>query len=284
MRRPSAKSPAPRLVPSLVLLGSLLAFPASAGESPWHELAPGVSARLVSADRVEQGTLQAGVEITMPAGFNTYWRVPGETGIPTALDLSRSVNVEAHAIAWPYPERETAKGFVDYIYRDRLLLPLTLTLSGEPATLSVELSVGICSDICIPAQAALSLDLATRTADRRQALALTQAEALAPLPWPDAAPPVAILPPGDDSKLLRLRVDPDRVDVGSIIVDLGAGGPIFGVPQKSPEPDLVLVPMLGKKTVQWLAGRSVTVTFITPQGAYEISQSVPQAESTVTPE
>ena len=269
---------------SLVLLGTLAGPSALAGESPWHELAPGVNARLVSADTIQRGILRAGVEITMPPGFNTYWRVPGETGIPTALDLSGSTHIAGHIIAWPYPERETAKGFVDYIYRDRLLLPLALTLSGEPATLSVGLSVGICSDICIPAQATLSLPLRTDVPDRRQGLALSQAEALAPLPWSDSDPPVKVAAPGGDSRLLPLRIEPMRVDPASIIVEMGSGGPLFGVPQKSPEPDLVLVPLLGKKTVQWLAGRSVTVTFMTPQGAYEISQSVPQAESTVTSE
>ena len=66
---------------------ALAAAPACAGATAWQELAPGVKLRLVASDTLSaDGTTLAALELDMPAGTKTYWRVPGESGIPTELD------------------------------------------------------------------------------------------------------------------------------------------------------------------------------------------------------
>jgi len=82
-----------RLLPYLLV--TLAASPALAGATAWQELASGASVRLISSDRMDGGETLAGLELRLPEGANTYWRIPGDSGIPTSLDLSAST-----AISW----------------------------------------------------------------------------------------------------------------------------------------------------------------------------------------
>ena len=93
-------------IPALLLIASF-SVPAVAGETPWQELAPGAKARLISSDVLKaDGTTMVGLELDMPTTLNTYWRVPGETGIPTQFDFGGSSGVAGHETLWP--EREPA--------------------------------------------------------------------------------------------------------------------------------------------------------------------------------
>ena len=77
-------------IPALLLIPMLLT-PAVAAETPWQEVAPGARVRLISSDVLKPGnTTMVALEIDMPVGTNTYWRVPGETGIPTMFDFAGS--------------------------------------------------------------------------------------------------------------------------------------------------------------------------------------------------
>src|SRR6476660_63422 len=108
---PSIYSRLPRLsgIMRLSVLISMLALasPAIAAETPWQEIAPGVKLRLISNDTLRaDGTTLAGLELDMPQSMKTYWRVPGEAGIPTELDFSGSSGVAGDQMLWPYPRIE----------------------------------------------------------------------------------------------------------------------------------------------------------------------------------
>jgi DsbC/DsbD-like thiol-disulfide interchange protein len=101
-----------RLLLSL-LLPILAAGPALAAATPWQQVAPGARLRLISSDeRAPDGTTLVGLELDMPEAYKTYWRRPGEVGIPTELDLTGSAGVGALAIAWPFPRAETGAGLI----------------------------------------------------------------------------------------------------------------------------------------------------------------------------
>ena len=111
----------------LALSLSLLAVPAQAGETPWQEVAPGVKVRLITSDKLDDGVTLAGLELDMPESTNTYWRIPGETGIPTELDFAASTGVSDPWIHWPYPEIDRSRGYLDYVYFGPTVLPFEIS-------------------------------------------------------------------------------------------------------------------------------------------------------------
>src|SRR5689334_17951154 len=101
-------------VPALLAL-TLLTLPAAAAETSWQELSPGVRLRLISSDVLKpDGTTMVALELDMPQNTNTYWRVPGESGIPTEIDTAGSSGISAHEILWPFPLIETKAGLTDF--------------------------------------------------------------------------------------------------------------------------------------------------------------------------
>jgi DsbC/DsbD-like thiol-disulfide interchange protein len=264
-----------RLHPALALLSALLAPPATAAETPWQTVAPGVTLRLVSAGPVKaDGTTWIGVELDMPANTKTYWRIPGETGLPTELDFAGSRGVTADAIFWPYPERdETAGRYVDYVYHGPTLLPVQLTLDATTAQIELDVVMGVCSDICVPAQAHFSLPV-DGASDMPNGLRIRQAIAKVPITWDDGPAPIGAVEYRAAEQMLAIRLTDPELDLDSLIAATDTGAPMFGAPQKSPEPDLVLIPVLGKTDEIHLESRLVQLTFTTAMGAYELTRPV----------
>lgn len=266
-------------VPALLLIASL-SFPAHAGETAWQELAPGARARLISSDVLKaDGTTTIALEIEMPQSSNTYWRVPGETGIPTVFDFAGSSGVAGNEMLWPYPTIETKTGYVDYVYRGPVVLPVKLKLDGQQADLKAAVTMGVCSDVCVPVMASFELPLAFATPDRSQGLRITQALAETPLDWDGPGDPVLAVSYDAKADALAVLLSPE-VDPLSLIADAGLEGQLFGAPQKSPEPNLVLVPLLGGDQGRSVEGKPVRLTFMTEMGPFSVERRVSPAGST----
>lgn len=254
---------------------ALFAASAHAGETAWQEVAPGVKLRLISTGQIKpDGTTLVGLELDMPASSKTYWRIPGETGLPTELDFAGSTGVRAHRIFWPYPTRHETGDYLDYVYFGPTVLPVQLSV--EPGSPRVELDaiLGVCSDICVPAQAHFTLDLADAAPDRPNGLRIRQALAEVPMEWqsgPEAIGTVELL---RDAAMLAVEVKDAELDPASLIAATDTGEPLFGTPQKSPEPNLVLIPILGKADELDLENRAVQLTFLTEMGAFEVKRTV----------
>ncbi len=166
-----------------LLAFALLSLPATAAETPWQEVAPEVRLRLIASEsRDAEGRTMLGLEVDMPADHKTYWAVPGETGIPTTLDLEGSVGVEGFEMQWPYPVTEVVSGYLDRVYHGPTVLPFSLVATDDSAIVQVAVVMGICSDICVPAMANFTLPLDFAKPDAGQGLRLMQAAALAPIP------------------------------------------------------------------------------------------------------
>jgi DsbC/DsbD-like thiol-disulfide interchange protein len=129
--------------------------------SPW---ATGLHSRvqLVAGGATSDSRTQlAGLVIRLDPGFKTYWRHPGESGLPPTFDWPRSANVAKVEVLWPAPTRfEDASG-VSHGYAGGVVLPLRVTAvdAQQPPRLALKLHYGVCKDICIPAEAELSLAL-----------------------------------------------------------------------------------------------------------------------------
>lgn len=254
----------------LATLTCVLAMPALAAETPWQEVAPGARMRLVTSDTLVSGdrTTMVGIELDMPDRMKTYWRVPGETGIPTELDLSGSVGLASHRVLWPYPTIDTKGGYHDFSYYGRLVLPVELTLADTTGRLQLGVTLGICEEICVPASARFELPLDFARPDAGNALRLRQAVSTAPLPWDGVAFDEAMF----DSKTRELFVTlpSEEIESHSVIADIAGSPLLFGAPQKSPDTNLVVLPLLGGGDP--VAGASVTLTFNTPRGPFHVEK------------
>lgn len=253
----------------LAVLTCVLAMPSLAAETPWQEIAPGARMRLVTSDTLAAGnTTLAGIELDMPARMKTYWRVPGETGIPTELDLAGSVGVASHGVLWPYPTIDTRDGYHDFSYYGPLVLPVELTLADASGRLQVAVTLGICEEICVPASARFELPLDFARPDAGNALRLRQAVSMAPLPWDGAAFGEIAFDP--EARTLSVVLPSEEIASQSVIADIAGTAALFGAPQKSPDTNLVVLPLLGGGDP--VAGAGVTLTFNTPRGPFHVEK------------
>ncbi len=125
-----------------------------------------VSAELVAeAAAVQPGqALQIGLRLQHIPHWHTYWRNPGDSGLPTTLSWSAPDGSVVGEIHWPAPKRLPIGPLVNYGYEGELLLPLRYTAPanaqpGSTLQLQAQASWLVCRDICIPESATLTLQL-----------------------------------------------------------------------------------------------------------------------------
>jgi DsbC/DsbD-like thiol-disulfide interchange protein len=142
-----------------------------AGQAKVRLLASGLS------DTNSAPVFSGGVEIALAPGWKTYWRYPGDAGIPPRFDWSGSENVAAVEVLYPAPKRITdGSGQVSIGYEDRVIFPLRIRAAdaAKPVRLKLKLDFAACEKICIPAEAVLALDIEANTPEEpalRDALA-----------------------------------------------------------------------------------------------------------------
>jgi DsbC/DsbD-like thiol-disulfide interchange protein len=126
------------------LLG--LATPSLAAEEAFE-------AGLRTGWRMDSGNQMAAVQLDLAAGWKTYWRAPGDNGIPPSFDWSGSENVKSVAFHWPRPHVYDVGGLTTIGYKNLFVLPMEVTPTdpSKPIRLKAEVDLGVCSDICIPA-------------------------------------------------------------------------------------------------------------------------------------
>ncbi len=106
--------------------------------------------------------LLAGIEIKLDPGWHTYWRDPGDSGVPPSFDFSGSDNVKSATVQWPAPQRfPDGAGGTSIGYLDHVILPVEVAAKDEntPAALHLKFGYAICGSLCIPAEAKLQLAL-----------------------------------------------------------------------------------------------------------------------------
>lgn len=98
------------------------------------------------------GTRVAALEITLDDGWKTYWRAPGDAGVPLQVNWAGSRNLGGAELRWPRPHIYDQDGFRTIGYKKRLVLPIVVTPkhAGKPVKLKGAFDLGVCSDICIP--------------------------------------------------------------------------------------------------------------------------------------
>ena len=135
---------------------------ASPGQSPWQDQTNS-KVRLVSGTVTNDGTTApyAGVQLRMAPGWKTYWRNPGDSGVPPTFDWSGSKNLKSAEVLYPAPHRFADANGTAIGYDDEVVFPVRITpeRDGEPVELVLSFDYGLCKDLCIPNAAALDLVL-----------------------------------------------------------------------------------------------------------------------------
>ncbi|MEL7346590.1 MAG: protein-disulfide reductase DsbD domain-containing protein [Pseudomonadota bacterium] len=110
-----------------------------------------VKASLLVGEAHADGTRDAGLMLEVKPGWKTYWRNPGEAGVPPRLDWSASRNLADLRIEWPQPTLFESFGYLTLGYGGRVILPITLTAQdpGAPIDLALNGMLGVCKDICV---------------------------------------------------------------------------------------------------------------------------------------
>jgi len=111
--------------------------------------------------QIEAGRHMAALELQLAPQWKTYWRSPGDAGIPPQFDWSGSRNVGSVRFLWPAPDVFQTNGMQSIGYHDDLVLPIEVVAidPSRPVHLRARVDLGVCKDICMPASLDLSADL-----------------------------------------------------------------------------------------------------------------------------
>lgn len=186
--------------------------------------------RLVVAGPAGGGAYDVGIAIALPEGWHTYWRTPGDSGVPPSFDTTGSTNLAAFEVAYPAPRRYFDGYGTSIVYEDAVLLPARVTAADpdDPVHLVLRFDYGYCREICVPAHAEFDVDLAADgSVNPAERAAVDAARAAVPVPAAAAGP--------DHPRIVKLApgggADERYVDVwvetanGTDGVDLFVEGP-----------------------------------------------------------
>ena len=163
--------------------------------------------RLLDGGPAGESSRLAGIAVILFDGWKTYWKVPGDSGMPPEFDFSGSGNLAKAAVLWPAPYRFSDPDLGESIgYKKLVVFPVRVRAvdPARPVLLRLRMNYALCSDICIPAEARLA---------RR-------------LPPAGAAPADA-----EEARLVRRflalvpRTDPGGIEVAGARVRPGKGRP-----------------------------------------------------------
>ncbi len=131
--------------------------------------------------------LWVGLKLTHQPHWHTYWKNPGDSGLPTLLQWTLPPGITAGDIAWPAPKRLPIGTLTNYGYEDTVVLPVPLTVSptftaGLTGDLEVKLSATwlVCRQECIPQDGTFVLRVPVRGSMALNAADFDAAKAAAP--------------------------------------------------------------------------------------------------------
>ena len=241
---------------------------AQADESVW-----------VSADHVQAKLISSGddiaVQIRMIKGWHTYWRVPGDAGLPPRFDWSESENIAGVGIQWPAPERFEEFGLYTFGYKDEITFPAHVQFKEykHPAHFRLKLDVMVCKDICIPQNLELEIALSDETLPSAQKMIDF---ARRKVPAADETPSLKIdtVVAGPDALVLSAfsKRGFESIDVFAHVDDFAfTSPPEITVDDKDKHKALIKIPKPGdiEDLNEYLAGKALNITLVSGSGAIE---------------
>lgn len=184
-----------RLILALVLALYISPARAAQPQTPWVKTFHS-ELRLISAKKRGldgRSVLFAGIHLRLDKKWKTYWRSPGDAGLPPSLDWSGSRNIKSVRILWPGPERFADPFGSSIGYQDEVVFPLAVEPidADKRVDIKVKFYFAVCKDICAPAEAELKLTLGAKATPHESLLskylALVPAKIASGMPGPSVA-------------------------------------------------------------------------------------------------
>jgi DsbC/DsbD-like thiol-disulfide interchange protein len=212
-----------------VIASSLMPQARAQDASLWQR--DGHSAVRLLAGSRSGAVLLGGVAFQLQPGWHTYWRNPGDSGVPPRLDFTKSDNVEAVTVLWPAPTKfPDGAGGNSLGYQKQVVLPLRIVAKNadKPVTLRAEINYAVCEKLCIPVEA--SAELAFTSVASTQDGALSAALDTVPKPATIGDPnPLAIRDVKRDGKI-GVLVDVAAPDAGEVNLFVEGPTPDWALP------------------------------------------------------
>ena len=204
------------LAPLAFVLAALC--PAAGFAGPVDEI---VQLELLPGWRAADGTQMAGFSLSLAPGWKTYWRAPGDAGIPPQVDWTGSRNLGEAAFHWPVPEVFDVGGYETYGYSEQVVLPIEITPAspGAPVRIEGRLDLGVCHDVCVPVSLDFAADLPQGEA-RDPVLALALADRAQSPGEAGLAEARCAVTPGPDGLSLTATL-PAMAQAQAVVVETG---------------------------------------------------------------
>lgn len=148
------------------------------------------SLRLLAGSR-SGPVLMGGIEIQMQEGWKTYWRYPGDSGVPPRFDFSKSENVESVTPLFPAPKTfPDGSGGTSFGYHKHLILPLRIIPKNpnEPVLLRANIDYAICEKLCLPIEAKTELSFSSSVSAQDSAIIAALGKVPKPVSTSDTTP------------------------------------------------------------------------------------------------
>jgi DsbC/DsbD-like thiol-disulfide interchange protein len=149
----------------------------AAAESPWGQDIRSAIRLIAGSNKSGVTTLRAGLEIKLQPGWKTYWRYPGDSGVPPRFDFSGSENLKSVTVFYPVPHLFTDETGQSLGYKDGVIFPLAVSAQqpDKPVRLRVKIEYAVCEKLCVPAEGIVELILAAGDSAHDSALAAAEA-------------------------------------------------------------------------------------------------------------
>ena len=155
----------------------LFGAPARAADaSPWVEDSYSAIRLIAGANKSGADSLRAGIEIKMQPAWHTYWRYPGDSGVPPRFSYSESDNLATVKVLYPAPHTFTDEVGTTIGYKGNVILPLRVfpRQKDKPVTLRAKIDYAVCDRLCVPVEAHVELTLAGMGGEDNAALAAAE--------------------------------------------------------------------------------------------------------------
>jgi DsbC/DsbD-like thiol-disulfide interchange protein len=249
------------------LLSCGLVLPLAAADAPSSVRYDHSEVSLLSAGP-RGGKFITGVDIVMRPGWKTYWRMPGDAGVPPNFDWTGSVNLKEAKILWPAPQRYHDEAGETIGYIGEVVFPIEITPvdAGRPVELNLDLFYAVCKDICIPGSAKLARTLNAAAASSPDAARIAEFEARVPSSRSDALSVDGIaLETHDDTTVLSVGIRANGDDGPIDIFVEGAEEVYFRKPEmvsRKGASDIYRLKIDGLESPADLKGRNLTLTVV----------------------
>jgi DsbC/DsbD-like thiol-disulfide interchange protein len=149
----------------------------AADESPWNEDVRSAVRLIAGSSKANDAVLRAGIEVKLRPGWKTYWRYPGDSGVPPHFDFSGSENLKKAEVLYPAPHLFTDQTGQSLGYKDTVIFPVVVSpqQAGKPVRLRVKIDYAVCEKLCVPAEGLAELTLLTGDSKHNPALMTAEA-------------------------------------------------------------------------------------------------------------